>query len=337
MPMRGAHPLDPPLGHLPGVGLGAEQDPVGAQLRDADDHRLGAAVQQAVHDAAAEPGDTVKADAAREPERPARTDLAADLQGVGARTACAGPAHRRRGAQSPGLPIRWTSTRKLRDPTIGSASSARRGPRLRASLRAVCRRTSARVAAPATNPVAATAAAWTAGAATPASATGWRAPRPARACPRPSPRPRPGPPDRPRRRRRRSARPRCRWTRGETSAAYGDSVRGQVQSRDKRALTGRYDYLCSDVDIDRRLRQGARARAHRSAQSGARPRRPPLFPHARGPHAPGGGDGGPGTDHARLQQLSGADGRRARQAGRAGRAEPLRDRHHRIALPQRHA
>ena len=132
----GAHPLDPPLGHIPGVGLGAEQDPVGAQLRDADDHRIGAAVQQAVHDPAAEPGDAVKADAARQPERPARTDLAADLQGVAARTACAGRPPSQ-GAQSPGLAIRWTSTRKLRDPTIGSASSARRGPRLRASLRAV--------------------------------------------------------------------------------------------------------------------------------------------------------------------------------------------------------
>ena len=58
-----------------------------------------------------------------------------------------------------------TSTRNVREPTIGSMSTgaarARRWPR--ASLRAVWRRTSATVAAPATNPVAAAAAAWTAG------------------------------------------------------------------------------------------------------------------------------------------------------------------------------
>ena len=70
------------------------------------------------------PGHAVQPDAAREPERPTRASPPGGPRGRSRRrrrppTAALG--------QSPGLAIRWTSTRKLREPTIGSASSARRG------------------------------------------------------------------------------------------------------------------------------------------------------------------------------------------------------------------
>ena len=288
-------------------------------------------MQQAVQHAAADARHAVKPDAARQPEGPARANLPADLEGVAAR--------RSRPLVTPGLAIRWTSTRKLREPTIGSASSARRGCRLRAMLaRRVAAHQRQRGGA-GDEPGGGQRRRPGRRAASPASATGRRAPRPAPARPPRSPRRRPERRGLPRRRRRRSARTRSAWTRGGTSAAYGDSVRGQVQSREppSTARPAVSDYLWSDVDIDRRLRQGARARADRSTQGGPRPRRPPLLPYARGPHAARGGDGGPQPDHARLQQLPGADRRRARQAGRARRAEPVRHGHHRVALPQRDA
>src|SRR6516225_6098975 len=89
----------------------------------------------------------------RQREHPARPDLDADLN---PRTADRGHS---------GLAITCTSTRNDLVAAIGSRSTARRDPPrpLRASLRAVRRFTRATVAAPATNPVAATAATCTAG------------------------------------------------------------------------------------------------------------------------------------------------------------------------------
>ena len=81
-PRRGAHALDAPLRHVPGVGLSAEQDAVGAELRHADDDRLVTAVKQTVQDPAADARDAVKARAARQPEGPARANLPAHLEGV---------------------------------------------------------------------------------------------------------------------------------------------------------------------------------------------------------------------------------------------------------------
>ena len=107
-------------------------------------------MQQAVQHAAADGGQTVEWHPPGQAKDPWRPDLGPDLDGVL-------PV-----AHSPGFAIRWMSIRKLRVPAIGNASTPRRS-RERASLRVACRRMSTSVAAPATKPVAATAAAWTAG------------------------------------------------------------------------------------------------------------------------------------------------------------------------------
>src|SRR5579875_4024154 len=108
-------------------------------------------MQQAVHDAAAHALQAVHAVRAAEPERPARADLDTHLDGVRAGRREAGP-HSARSM--------WMSIRKLRVPTIGSAS-ARRRTTARETRRPATPRTIASVAAPATKPVAAAAAAWT--------------------------------------------------------------------------------------------------------------------------------------------------------------------------------
>ena len=178
-PRRGAHAFDAPLRHVPGVGLSAEQDAVGAELRDADDDRLVAAVKQTVQDPAADPRDAVKAGAARSRKvQRGRTSRRTSRAYGGAVT----PPASRAGERRPGsCASRRSAARR--------APGADRGSGRSCAL--VWRRTSARVAAPATKPVAAAAAACTAGAASPASASGWRAPRPARARPLRSPRRRP--------------------------------------------------------------------------------------------------------------------------------------------------
>ena len=87
------HALDPPFGDLAAVRPGAEQHAVLAQLRDADDDRGVAAVQQPVQDATPDAGDSVQPGPAREAEHPARADLETDLEGGAA-------------AHSPGLAMR---------------------------------------------------------------------------------------------------------------------------------------------------------------------------------------------------------------------------------------
>src|SRR5579859_3982840 len=94
----------------------------------------------------------VEPDPAGETKRPPRPDLEPDLGALG-------------GAQSPGLAIRWTSTRNDREPMIGNPAGVRwllaRARAIRLAVRRLLN--SAIVAAPATKPVAAAAAAWTAG------------------------------------------------------------------------------------------------------------------------------------------------------------------------------
>src|ERR1700729_1528350 len=111
-------------------------------------------MEQSVEHATPDPGQAVEPVPAGQGEHPAGADLDADLQPRAAGR-----------AQSPCLPITCTSTRNDREAVIGNRSAIRREPflPLRASLRVDRRLIRASVAAPATNPVAAAAAAWTAG------------------------------------------------------------------------------------------------------------------------------------------------------------------------------
>ena len=137
-------------------GAGAEQHAVGRDLGHADAHRLIAGVQQPVQDPApaaqqtVHPGPRGAAGTASAGRTSIRTSRPS--RGAGAAPALTRPAWRS-DARRPG-----TSG----VPTIGRPPTPRR-ELTRASLRAPWRRTSASVAAPATNPVAAAAAAWTAG------------------------------------------------------------------------------------------------------------------------------------------------------------------------------
>ena len=107
------HPLDCPLGRRAVIGLRPEKHPTCAWLRDANDDRALLVVQEAMQYPIPYPSQAVGAAVPWQPERPARADLDAEVDSRG---------------HSPGLPIRCTSTRNVRLPTIGSMSIGRLGP-----------------------------------------------------------------------------------------------------------------------------------------------------------------------------------------------------------------